>query len=74
VFPCRKGWDESRLKKILDISQIEWAYKEGKWWFIRPIIELKITKVNKEKLSQIDIDHLNFWGHFGYFRLKIEES
>lgn len=49
VYPCRGGG----LK--LDISQIDWALKEGKWWFMGPIKQLKISKVKKEKLSQADI-------------------
>ena len=53
VYPCRRGG----LK--LDISQIDWALKEGKWWFLEPIKQLKISEVKKEKLSQADITLLS---------------
>lgn len=52
IYPCRSGG----LK--LDISQIDWALKEGKWWFLGPIKQLKVSEVKKEKLSQADITSL----------------
>ena len=49
VYPC------SRRGPKLDMSQVNWALKAGKWWFIGPIKQLKISEAKKEKLSQADI-------------------
>ena len=65
VYPCRGGG----LK--LDISQIDWALKEGKWWFMGPIKQLKISEVKKEKLSQADITSLRRIAKEANFDLSI---
>jgi len=49
IFPCGRGWPG------LDISQLDWAIKEGSWWFNGPIKRLKISKVKKAKLSHADL-------------------
>ena len=52
VYPCRGGG----LK--LNFSQIDWALKKGKWWFLGSIKQLKISEVKRKKLSQADITFL----------------
>ena len=49
IYPCRRGTD------MLDITQIEWAKKQGKWWFNGPIKDLIITNLKKEKLDESDM-------------------
>ena len=41
VMPCRKGFGE------LNLDQLEWARKEGTWWFIGPVTELKVGLKDK---------------------------
>ena len=48
IYPCRHGGQK------LDISQIDWALKEGKWWFTGPIKQLRISEIKQENLSQAD--------------------
>lgn len=66
VYPCRWGAN-------LDISQIEWALKNGSWWFIGPIRQLKIrvAKGKRKKISQSDIDLLKHAAKKAKFSLSI---
>lgn len=67
VYPCRRGFPK------LDIDQIIWAEKEGKWWFIGPIKQLRITQAKKQKLSQADITLLKRIAERAEFSLSLTQ-
>lgn len=45
VMPCGRGFGE------LDLEQLEWARKEGRWWFIGPVTELKLGLKDKAMIT-----------------------
>jgi len=67
IFPCGRGWPG------LDISQLDWAIKEGSWWFNGPIKRLKISKVKKAKLSQANISLFKRMAVHANFELSITD-
>ena len=67
IFPCRRGWPK------LDLSQLDLAMKEGKWWFLGPIKQLKVSDVKKSKLSQADMLTFKRLAVHGNFELSITD-
>ena len=66
IFPCGSFGGPK-----LDLSQLEWALKEGKWWFLGPIKQLKVSDVKKSKLSHADLLTFKRLAIYGNFELVI---
>lgn len=67
VFPCGRGYPK------LNLNQLDWALKEGKWWFNGPIKQLKISKVQKTNLSKADISLFKTMAVNGNFELSMTD-
>ena len=68
IFPCRSYGGPK-----LDITQLDLAMKEGKWWFLGPIKQLKVSDVKKSKLSQADMLTFKRLAVHGNFELSITD-
>jgi len=75
VFPCgRIVQAKAYTQNALNMDQINWALKEGKWWFIGPIQRLKITKVKRKNLTESDIESLKLIANKEEFSFSILNS
>jgi hypothetical protein len=65
ITPCRRGSEE------IDLKQVEWAKNNGKWWFIEPITELRISLKDKTPITGADVSLLKRLAESADFELKI---
>ena len=65
ITPCRRGSEE------IDLKQVEWAKNNGKWWFIGPITELRISLKDKTPITGVDVSLLKRLAESADFELKI---
>lgn len=52
IHPCAKSYGSG----ILDLSQLEWAYTEGKLWFSGPIKSLETTIDSRRMKGQLSLE------------------
>ncbi len=58
IYPCRRSYGESGL----DLSQLEWAAKEGRFWFSGPVRAIKII-MDKGLIQgdlRLELDRMSF--------------
>ena len=58
IYPCRRSYGSEGL----DLSQLEWASKEGRFWFNGPVIAIKIIK-DKGPIQgdlRLEVDRMSF--------------
>lgn len=58
IYPCRRGYGAEQL----DLSQLEWAAKEGRFWFSGPVRALRII-MDKGLIQgdlRLEIDRMSF--------------
>jgi len=67
----RSNTSHRRGPKKIDLKQIEWAKNNGKWWFIGPITELRITLKDKTPITGADVSLLKRLAESADFELKI---
>ncbi len=73
--PCAKSYGPD----ILDLSQLEWAYTEGKFWFSGPINSLEATidsgRIKGQLIMETNvITHITYLGLGPLNRTSMEES
>lgn len=55
----------------MDLWRIEWARKEGKWWFIPPVTDLKLDLKDKSVITSADKALLEMLAQDAEFKLTI---